>query len=281
MHPTVRARSYRDFYYETKLGWPAADRDRTLFRRRAHVRDYLEGLHWNLNYYHNGCVDWNWFFPYFYSPLCTDVVNLNEFYEDGEGDEDGFKSFKFDLGSPFPSLAQLLSVLPPQSSQLLPKPLAELMLEPSSPLTSYYPPDFTTDPNGKRQSWEAVVQIPFIDADLLLDTVNHVLEKDKKSEEPLLSKGERLRNTPGKDHLFVAPRDGTDEEETPIPNGDSSDKPARKNRPVKGSSKVGDVDRKTSTKKTKTKTATKPATKKKTAPKKTTAATVGKSEGDS
>ena len=232
-YPTNRSRSYRDFYYETKLGWPAADRDRTLFRRRAHVRDYLEGLHWNLNYYHNGCCSWDWFFPHLYSPLCTDCVNLDEFY-DGEGDEDGFKAFAFDRGTPFPSLAQLLSVLPPQSATLLPKPLAELMLEPSSPLTEYYPPDFTTDANGKRQSWEAVVEIPFIDADTLLGTVNLILEKDKNAEKPLLTKGERMRNKPGEAHLFIAPRNGEEEE------GDKADEAETKKkvtRPAKSGSK--------------------------------------------
>ena len=196
------------------MGWKAADRDRTLFRRRAHVRDYLEGLHWNLNYYHNGCCSWDWFFPHLYSPLCTDCVNLDEFYEGQEADEDGFKAFAFDKGTPFPSLAQLLSVLPPQSATLLPKPLAELMIEPSSPLTEYYPLDFTSDANGKRQSWEAVVEIPFIDADTLLGTVNQVLEKDKTADPPLLTKGERMRNAPGEPHLFIAPRDGPDEDES-------------------------------------------------------------------
>lgn len=210
-YPTSRARSYRDFYYETKMGWSAADRDRTLFRRRAHVRDYLEGLHWNLNYYHNGCCSWDWYFPHLYSPLCTDIVNLEEFYEEGSADEQGFRAFPFDLGTPFPSLAQLLSVLPPQSAQLLPKPLAELMLQPSSPLKEYYPPDFTTDANGKRQSWEAVVQIPFIDADILLDTVQQILDKDENGATPLLTKGERLRNRPGKNHVFIAPRDAPEE----------------------------------------------------------------------
>jgi 5'-3' exonuclease len=101
-YPTLKSRSYRDFYYETKMGWAAQDRDRTLFRRRAHVRDYLEGLHWNLNYYHNGCCSWDWYFPHLYSPLCTDLVNLHEFYED-QGDEGGFQTFPFELGTPFPS----------------------------------------------------------------------------------------------------------------------------------------------------------------------------------
>lgn len=202
VHPNSRSRSYRDFYYETKLGWPVEDRSRTLFNRRSHVREYLEGLHWNLNYYHNGCQSWDWFFPSFYGPLATDIVNLAEFYD--EVDEEGFATFAFEQTVPIPSLAQLLSVLPPQSAELLPKPLAELMLEPASPLYSYYPPDFTVDPNGKRQSWEAIVQIPFIESKLLLDTVNQVIDADDNGKE-LFTNAERRRNLPGKDHTFVPP----------------------------------------------------------------------------
>lgn len=207
-HPESKARSYRDFYYETKMDWPVEDRQRTLFQRRAHVRDYLEGLHWCLNYYHNGCQSWDWFFPHFYSPLSTDTVNLEEFY-DGTDDGTEFKSFPFEKGTPFPSLAQLLSVLPPQSAALLPKPLAELMLHPSSPLIPYYPGDFTSDPNGKRQSWEAIVQIPFIDADELLDTIQRVLDKDQETGK-LLTAAERRRNIRGKSHVFVPPGGGED-----------------------------------------------------------------------
>ena len=201
-HPGNLARSYRDFYYETKMGWKPQDRSRTLFRRRAHARDYLEGLHWCLNYYHRGCGSWDWYFPHLYSPLATDLANLAEFYD--EPDEEGFCSMTFELGEPFPSLAQLLSVLPPQSSALLPKPFAELMVHPSSPLITYYPPDFTSDPNGKRESWEAIVQIPFIEADVLLETVQQILEKDAESQN-LLTNGERRRNVRGKEHVITAP----------------------------------------------------------------------------
>jgi len=201
-HPDNYCRSYRDFYYETKLGWKPQDRSRTLYRRRAHAREYMEGLHWCLNYYHRGCKSWDWFFPYFYSPLATDLVNLSEFYD--APDDEGFCTMEFDVGEPFPSLAQLLSVLPPQSSSLLPKPFAELMINPASPLLPYYPPDFTSDPNGKRESWEAIVQIPFIEADLLLGTVEQILEADDKAQN-LLSNGERRRNMRGTEHLFIAP----------------------------------------------------------------------------
>ena len=136
------------------------------------------------------------------------MVNLHEFYSNV--DDEGYATFDFVQGKPFNSLAQLLSVLPPQSSKLLPKPLAELMVHPSSPLTEYYPPDFDSDSNGKRQSWEAVVKIPFIEADLLLDTVNRVIEADGAGEN-LLTSAERRRNEPGESHLFIPP--GLTEEE--------------------------------------------------------------------
>ena len=207
-HPDNLSRSYRDFYYDVKLDWKPQDRSRTLFRRREHVREYMEGLHWCLNYYHNGVQSWNWYFPYLYAPLCTDMVNLHEFYTNA--DQEGYCSFEFEKGTPFNSLSQLLSVLPPQSAGLLPKPLAELMIHPSSPLTEYYPNDFESDANGKRQSWEAIVQIPFIEADILLDTVNKVIAADAAGQE-LLSNAERRRNVLGTTHLFVAP--GLTEEE--------------------------------------------------------------------
>lgn len=49
------------------------------------------------------------------------------------------------------------------SKDLLPKPFQELMTEKSSPIFDYYPLEFRTDLNGKKNDWEAVVLIPFID----------------------------------------------------------------------------------------------------------------------
>ena len=229
-HPNDLSRSYRDFYYHTKLGWPVQDRSRTLFRRRELVRAYVEGLHWNLNYYHNGCPAWDWYFPHLYAPLVTDMVNLPEFYQNNI-DEEGFGTFAFDLGTPLDSLAQLLSVLPPQSAALLPKPLGQLMLHPSSPLTSFYPSDFVSDSNGKRQSWEAVVQIPFIDAGLLRNTVQQVLGATPE----VLSPAERRRNVRGQAHVF-RPLPGDNEDVQQGGNDDNDDE--HKRRPIRGESVV-------------------------------------------
>lgn len=137
------------------------------------------------------------------------MVNLEEFYPEQEEEE--FQSFPFHMGEPFPSLGQLLSVLPPQSAGLLPKPLGELMTNPSSPIADFYPTEFTTDANGKRQSWEAVVKVPFINSDTLLEVLNTILEKDESSTngdgdvngKSLLTNGERRRNVRGTSHEYV------------------------------------------------------------------------------
>ena len=42
------------------------------------------------------------------------------------------------------------------------------MTEETSPIFDFYPRDFELDMNGKKQDWEAVVKIPFIDQQRLL-----------------------------------------------------------------------------------------------------------------
>jgi len=45
------------------------------------------------------------------------------------------------------------------------------MSEEGSPISRFYPSEFKTDLNGKKQEWEAVVLIPFIDEVKLQCTV--------------------------------------------------------------------------------------------------------------
>lgn len=63
------------------------------------------------------------------------------------------------------------------------------MISQNSPIIDFYPRDFQLDKNGKKQDWEAVVLIPFIEEDRLL--------KAMKAREHKLTEEERLRNTFG------------------------------------------------------------------------------------
>lgn len=46
--------------------------------------------------------------------------------------------------------------------------LQDLMSDSNSPIIDFYPLEFELDLNGKKQDWEAIVKIPFIDSERLL-----------------------------------------------------------------------------------------------------------------
>ena len=112
----------------------------------------------------------------------------------------GLPEYQIDLelGEPFPPLAQLLSVLPPQSAQLVPPSYRQLMLSPTSPVFDAYPNDFSLDLNGKRAEWEAVALLPFIDEVRLLSAVRQI------DESGVLTDEERQRNINRRDVYYLA-----------------------------------------------------------------------------
>lgn len=52
--------------------------------------------------------------------------------------------------------------------------LQHLFVEIDSPIIDFYPEDFKCDMNGKRFSWQAVVLLPFIDEQRLIETTKYV-----------------------------------------------------------------------------------------------------------
>ena len=59
-------------YYYDKFGFTPFDAEKHLALRKA----YIEGLVWNLEYYYKGCVSWEWYYPYHYGPMISDLVNI-------------------------------------------------------------------------------------------------------------------------------------------------------------------------------------------------------------
>lgn len=183
--PEYGSVDYRRKYYELKFQFDVEAED-SQARIKSLRKIYMEGLHWVLQYYHNGVPSWNWFYPHFYAILATDMKNLRSI------------KVAFQKGRPFRPLTQLMAVLPPESADLLPDPMKELMINPSSPVSRFYPLEFEVDQNGKRNSWEAVVVVPFIDEGSLLREVNSI---DKEKE---LTEVEKLRDKTGPENWFHA-----------------------------------------------------------------------------
>ncbi|XP_052224237.1 5'-3' exoribonuclease 1-like [Dreissena polymorpha] len=159
---------YKRNYYMTKMKYEHV----TPEVLRDQAEGYVRGIQWILLYYYEGVPSWSWFYPHHYAPYMSDVKDFKDM------------SLTFDLGTPFLPFEQLMAVLPAASKDLLPPPYQSLMINDSSPVIDFYPPQFETDLNGKQQDWEAVVLIPFIDENLLLEAirkVSHLLTEEDKS----------------------------------------------------------------------------------------------------
>ncbi|OLL25405.1 5'-3' exoribonuclease 1 [Neolecta irregularis DAH-3] len=162
---------WKDEYYKDKVGFSLNDEENL----RKMTENYIEGLQWVLFYYYRGVASWGWFYHYHYSPKTSDLKK-------GLG-----ANLDFQLGTPFKPFEQLMGVLPSLSQNLIPPAFRGLMTDETSPILDFYPQNFELDMNGKKNEWEAVVKIPFIDEKRLLSAM--------KLQENMLSKQECARNS--------------------------------------------------------------------------------------
>ncbi|KAJ9615897.1 5'-3' exoribonuclease 2 [Cladophialophora chaetospira] len=171
---------YADRYYEQKFHVSPQD---IAFRHKV-AEAYVEGLSWVLLYYFQGCPSWTWYYPYHYAPFAADFVDIDK------------KVIKFEKGIPFKPYEQLMGVLPAASNHAIPPAFHPLMTEPDSDIIDFYPEDFDLDLNGAKQSWKAVILLPFIDEKRLL--------KAMATKYPLLSAEEHARNERGHEALIIS-----------------------------------------------------------------------------
>ncbi|KAJ8958885.1 hypothetical protein NQ318_019653 [Aromia moschata] len=158
--------NYKKDYYRNKLEYANV----TAEVMRDQAEGYVRAIQWNLNYYYNGCCSWSWYYPHHYAPYISDIK--------------GFSNLKieFDLGRPFLPFEQL-------ARNFLPACYHPLMTDDDSLIKRYYPEDFQTDLNGKKQEWEAVVLVPFIDEGILFGGDEGVQRPaDSRGEEEELSR---------------------------------------------------------------------------------------------
>lgn len=161
---------WKNKYYKDKYSW-GLENQQELTKL---TQNYVQGLQWVLYYYYRGVASWPWYYQYHYSPMISDVKH-------GLGAD-----MNFELGQPFRPFQQLMGVLPDRSKKIVPTVYHDLMTNPKSPIIDFYPRDFELDMNGKKQEWEAVVKIPFIDEKRLLAAMG--------PQDALLSADEKSRN---------------------------------------------------------------------------------------
>ena len=145
------------------------------------VYHYLKGLKWVTSYYFNKCPDWRWYYPYDHPPFLSDLVNHFK--------KSNMKNIKFNIHEPLEPLVQLLNVLPPQSSYLVPKNIRFLMTNNKSPLIHMYPLKFQQDFINKGMYWKSIPCLPEVDLNLLLKSFKKYKKRLNKEE---LKRNEKL-----------------------------------------------------------------------------------------
>lgn len=133
--------------------------------------NYYEGLIWNARYYFEECCSWTWYYQYNHAPSLQDLsemldININNLLP--------YNSEKL---KPF---EQLLSVLPPKSSHLLPNKIAKLMNNPKSPIISYYPIDFELDSFNKMFYWQCIPKLPLVNYKHIKKEINKIELSEKE-----------------------------------------------------------------------------------------------------
>lgn len=165
------------------------EKDHSMKSEIDHVcYQYFKTLIWNNCYYFKECPDWTWFYHYNATPLLRDLVRY--VVEKGED----INQITFGQTGPTKPFYQLLTILPPQSAELLPKPFHYLMKDSKSPIIQFYPTDFETECYGKKYLWECHPKIPMIHASDLEPFAKHF--------EAQLSSDEKQRNQISEPSVF-------------------------------------------------------------------------------
>lgn len=120
--------------------------------------NYIEGLLWVSKYYFEKCPTWRWQYKYTHAPFLSDIM-LYLKHKD-------IKDFELDKSSvlgPVDMYTQLVSVIPPSYSYILPKTLRHLNHSIESPIIDMFPLSYQIDMINKTQLYKCVPIIPYLD----------------------------------------------------------------------------------------------------------------------
>ena len=160
----VNIEGYRKDYYSECF------KDTTKIKNLCH--DYFVGLQWVLSYYTRGVPDWKWCFQHHYAPFAHELAEHITDFEFPEKRQT----------EPTTPFQQLLSVLPPESSSLIPIPLSQLLTDSRSLIKKFCPLKFKVDLSGKRQEWEGIVLLPMVDFSVIQEEYKKHIDKVSKQE---------------------------------------------------------------------------------------------------
>lgn len=141
---------------------------------------YIEGIMWVAKYYFEQCADWRWQYPFNSSPFVSDISLYLKKLKD-------INNITFEQTNHIPIMSQLLSVIPPAHSQILPMTYGQLMSDTNSSIIDLFPLIVKLDMLNKDQYWKCDPILPILDISRILNVTKKLKlnKKEKKRSEIL------------------------------------------------------------------------------------------------
>lgn len=143
---------YKQDYYKIKMNFTKKEEIEEM------IYEYCKGLLWNFLYYFKGCPSLEWFYPFHYSPLLSDLCEIKNF------------KFNFKLGSYLKPFEQLVSILPPKSFYLLPEIYQKIYL--NEEIQKYFPKETKLD--YENMKYDPLKIIPFIPIEIVKKLISEI-----------------------------------------------------------------------------------------------------------
>lgn len=172
---------FKKDYYKNKLNFNTENPSVYTKQVNKISNEYIRGVQFILTYYLFDIPDWYWFYPYHYAPFFSDICNYLKSIKlkrINDNNNSNILSFKFEKNEPLTPFEQLLAVLPPESSNILPEYFGNLMISKNSPINSFYPKNDSIKIEIKNE-YEKTILVPFIDVKLLRNTFNEICKENK------------------------------------------------------------------------------------------------------
>lgn len=140
-------------YYDKYFGVNSSDINSDVVAKS--VSEYLRGVVWVTKYYFESCPSWDWQYVYTHAPFVSDVsdwlIKNSQFNP------------AFEISSAPSPCVQLLSVLPPRCSEILPKMYQSLVTSEESDIIDMYPTEIKLDTLYKSMYFECIPYLPCVD----------------------------------------------------------------------------------------------------------------------
>ena len=129
--------------------------------------NYIEGLLWVAKYYFESCPSWQWSYRYTHAPFLSDIMRYIK-------NKKIMTDFNVEYAKPIEIYTQLVGVIPPTYSHILPEPLRHLNNSIDSPIIDMFPLTYEMDRLYKTQLYKCIPIIPYLDIDRVAAAVKSI-----------------------------------------------------------------------------------------------------------